>query len=243
MKKTKPPRVKDSVKMRLFQAEADYADSIVRSALGDQEGSLAALKRALEWDPTYAPAILTLGSIEYQRRRRAQGRKLFQSLVSLPETTPDLFEIIDEAATFLVDFRAYQDGLALFRAAAERFPSVAAFHEGVCWAASKLRLYDQALAAAERSLQLEPGTQKYVNNLGWALFEAGRLEQAQTELERAVSMDPADELARENLRLCRAEIAKRSEESGATLNPPPVRPRRRPKSAQSSRIRDGKVRI
>jgi len=230
VKKTKPPRVEESARMRLFCAEADYADCMVRSAFGDHEGSLAALRRALEWDPTYAPAILTLGSIEYQLHRRAQGRKLFQSLLSLPETTPDLFEIIDEAATFLVDFGAYEDGLALFRAAAERFPSVAAFHDGVCWSSSKVRLYGQALAAAERALQLEPGNQKYVNNLGWALFEAGRLEQARTELERAVSMDPADKLARENLRLCRAEISKRSEESGSALKPPPARPRRRPKS-------------
>ena len=230
MKKTKPPRAKESAKMRLFQAKANYAESIFQTALGNHEGSLVALKRALEWDPTCAPAILTLGSIEYQRRRPAQGRKLFQSLLSLSETTPDLFEIIDEAATFLVDFGADEDGLALFRATAERFPSVAAFHDGVCWSSSKVRLYGQALAAAERALQLEPHNQKYVNNLGWALFEAGRLEQARTELERAVSMDPADKLARENLRLCRAEISKRSEESGSALKPPPARPRRRPKS-------------
>jgi len=230
VKKTKPPRAKESAKMCLFQAEADYADSIFQSALGDHEAAVAALQRALEWDPTYAPAILTLGSIEYQRRRRAEGRKLFQSLLSLPETSPDLFEIIDKAATFLVDFRAYEDGLELFRAAAEKFPSAAAFHEGVCWAASKVGLYDQALAAAERALQLEAGNQKHVNNLGWALFEAGRLEQARTELERAVAMDPTDELARENLRLCRAEMSRRSQQSGSALKPPPARPRRRPKS-------------
>lgn len=229
MKKTKPFREKESAKMCRFQAEADYADSIVRSAFGDQEASLAALERSLEWDPTYAPAILTMGSIEYQRHRRAEGQRLFHSLLSLSETTPDLFEIIDEAATFLVDFRAYEDGVELFRAAAERFPSVAGFHEGVCWASSKVGLYDQALAAAERALQLEPQNQKYVNNLGWALFEAGRLEQAQTELERAVSMDPADKLARENLRLCRAKISGRSQESGAAPKLPPARPRRPPK--------------
>ncbi len=229
MKRTKPPREKESPRMRRFQAEADYADSLVHSALGDQKASIALLERSLEWDPTYAPAILSLGSVEYQRRRRAAGRKLFHSLLELPETTEDLFEIIDEAATFLVDFRACQDGLALFQAAAEKFPSVAALHDGVCWASSKVKLYDQALAAAERALQLEPQTQEYVNNHGWALFEAGRLEQVQNQLERAVSMDPSDELARENLRLCREEISKRNQDSAATPKRPPAQQRRFPK--------------
>ena len=38
-----------------FYAEAEYADSIFRDARGDREGSIAALKRALEAMPTYAP--------------------------------------------------------------------------------------------------------------------------------------------------------------------------------------------
>ena len=54
---------------QLFAAEAAYADSMVKSALGDGVGCLAALRQSLEALPTYAPAILSLGSVEYQRRR------------------------------------------------------------------------------------------------------------------------------------------------------------------------------
>jgi len=191
-----------------FYAEAAYADSIFRSALGDGEGCVSALRRALEWKPTYAPAILSMGSVEYQRGRRVAGRRLFQSLLSLPENTPDLCEIIDEAGGFLIQIRAYKDGLALFRAAVKRFPAAAALHQGLACCAGHEGFHDEDVAASERALQLEPDNPKLVSDLGWSLLQAGRLEEAERMLERAVSMDPSDELARENLRICKAEVAK-----------------------------------
>jgi hypothetical protein len=74
---------------RRFNAEAAYAQSILRSALGDAQGCIAALRQALEVLPTYAPAILSMGSVQYQRGRRATGRRLFLSLLDVPDVTPD----------------------------------------------------------------------------------------------------------------------------------------------------------
>ena len=62
---------------RQFYAEAEYADSIFRDARGDREGSIVALKRALEAMPTYAPAILSMGSVLYQVGKITEGRGLF----------------------------------------------------------------------------------------------------------------------------------------------------------------------
>ena len=205
MKRQKAPQAKDRFKESTFQAEAEYAESMFRSALGDIEASVAALKRSLEWKPTYAPAILSMGSVEYQRNRSAEGRKLFQSLLSLPDSTPDLSEIIDEAGSFLIQIGAYEDGLALYRAATERFPAVAALHQGLGCCAGHEGFHDEAVAASERAIELEPGNQRFVNDLGWSLLLAGRLEEAGVVLERAVSMDPSDELARENLRRLKAK--------------------------------------
>ena len=42
----------------LFEAEAAYADSIFRSAIGDTEGCIRALERAVEISPGYAPAVI-----------------------------------------------------------------------------------------------------------------------------------------------------------------------------------------
>ena len=179
-----------------------------RTALGDSAGSIAALKRALEAMPTYAPAILSMGSVEYQLGRIAEGRELFQSLLSLPKNTTDIREIIDEAGTFLTRIEAYEDGMALYRAAVKRYPDVAALWEGLGYCASHAGFDEEAVPANQRALELEPENQKLGNDLGWTLLQAGCLPQAREALERAVSMDPSDELAKENLRFCRRQVAR-----------------------------------
>jgi tetratricopeptide (TPR) repeat protein len=209
MKRPKPSTKKSSYTEQDFCAEAEYADSMLRSALGDQEGSIAALRRSLECKPTYAPALLSLGSVEYQLGKRAEGRELFRSLLSLPENTPDLCEIIDQAGSFLIDIGAYKDGLELYRGAVGKFPAAAVLHQGFGCCAGHEKCHEEAIAACERALQLEPDNQKFVNDLGWSLLEAGRIQEARRTLERAVSMDPSYGLARANLRLCKEREAKK----------------------------------
>jgi len=196
-------------RLNLFHAEAAYADSIFRSALGDTEGCIQALERAIEIKPDYAPAILALGSVEYQRERKAEGRTLLLTLLSMPDDAPDWTRTIDAAGDFLIQSGEYTDGLELYRAAAGRFPDVGVFHQGMGCCASHLGHVEEAVAASRRALQLEPENQNYVNDLGWSLLQSGALQEAQAILERAVAMDSSDELARENLRFCCQRIAKR----------------------------------
>lgn len=187
---------------RRFNAEAAYAESIFRSALGDAQGCIAALRHSLKLLPTYAPAILSMGSVEYQRGRRARGRRLFLSLLALPDETPDLCEIIDKAGDFLIGRGAYSDGLELYRRAAARFPKMAPFHQGIGCCAGHEGHHEEAITASRAALALEPDNQKFVNDLGWSLYQAGVIDEARAVLERAVAMDPTDELAAENLRIC-----------------------------------------
>jgi Flp pilus assembly protein TadD len=193
----------------LFEAEAAYADSIFRSAIGDTERCIHALERAVEISPGYAPAVLALGSVEYQRNRKAKGRRLLLSLVSVVDDAPDGTEIIDAAGDFLIQRGEYADGLELYRAAVQRFPDVGVFHQGRGCCAAHEGEFREAVAASRRALAIEPDNQKFVNDLGWCLAQSGALQEALATLERAVAMDPADELARENLRLCNLKIAKR----------------------------------
>ena len=96
----------------LFAAEAAYADSIFRGALGDSQGCIDALRRSMECMPTYAPVLLSLGTVEYQLGHQAEGWNLFMKLFELPDDTKDLCVIIDKAGDFLIQFGRYEDGLA-----------------------------------------------------------------------------------------------------------------------------------
>ena len=166
-----------------------------------------ALELALEAMPTYAPAILSMGSVLYQLGRVAEGRRLFQSRLSLLKNTTDICQIIDEAV-FLTKVGALQDGMALYRAAVKRYPDVSALFEGLGYCAGQAGLHREAVSAHERALELEPDNQRLVNGLGWTLLQAGHILEARKTLERAVSMDPSDRLAQENLRFCERQAAR-----------------------------------
>lgn len=195
----------------LFAAEAAYADSMVKSALGDVDACIASLERSLEYVPTYAPAILALASIQYQLDEVEEGRRRLFSLLDLAghdgaEGTSDLAEIIDLAGDFLISRRDYRDGFELYRRATDRFPAVAALHQGLCLCAGRQGHQDIARSAAEAALALEPDDQTVVNDMGWTLYEGSQFDRALPFLERAVELDPQDELAAENLRICRTAL-------------------------------------
>jgi superkiller protein 3 len=172
--------------------------------MGDVRGSIEALRRSHAAQPSFAPAILSLGSVEFQRQRSAEGRRLFLSLLDLPDDTQDLVDIIDKAGDFLIQSGKHADGIEIFQRAAARFPRVAAFQQGIGCCAGHLGRHDEAIAASRAALDIEPENQKLVNDLGWALYGAGCPDGAQRVLEQAVAMDPNDALAAENLRICRS---------------------------------------
>jgi len=228
MRKPRSPRTSSRSGARnKFEAEAAYADSMFRSALGDQGGAVSALERALRANPSYGPAILSMGSVKYQRGQRSDGGNLFRSLISLPKNTPDLSELIDEAGSFLIQMRAYKDALELYRAAVRKSPHVAVLHQGLGCCAGHEGLHDEAVAASQRAVQLEPDNQRFLNDLGWSLFEGGQFEEAERTLQRAAAMDPWDALAGENLRVCRAQLSRTGKEATATPNSRVQRPRAR----------------
>jgi tetratricopeptide (TPR) repeat protein len=186
----------------LFDAEAAFADSIFHGAIGDSKRCSKALERAVEISPGYAPAVLALGAVEYQRKRKAKGRRLLLSLVSILDDAPDPTEIIDVAGDFLIQSREYAGGLAPYRAAVQKFPHVGVFRQGRGCCAGHMGALQEAIAASRRALELEPDNQKFVNDLGWSLTVSWSLQEALATLERAVVMDPADERARANFRFC-----------------------------------------
>ena len=155
---------------------------------------------ALAVDPAYAPALLTVGSIEYQLERVDEAMKLFRRLLELPRQTEDLIVIIDKAGDFLISEEDFIHAHAFYAAACDSFPDVPVFHAGRGYCCGKLDRPEEAIAAHRRAVELDPRSHLWLNDLGYSLMEARQYSEALPILEQAVALSPPDyELARNNL--------------------------------------------
>lgn len=155
---------------------------------------------SLAIDPLFAPAILTVGSVEHQLGRRDEAIELFLRLTTLPADEPDLLTIIDKAGNFLLDAKDYERARALYAAAEKAFPDVAVYPAGLSYCLGRLQLHEEAIAKARRAVELDPVSHILLNDLGWTLYQAGYREEAEATLAKSVNLAPLDyELARNNL--------------------------------------------
>ena len=155
---------------------------------------------ALAIDPLYAPAILTVGSIEYQIGRVEETMKLFITLATLPKDEEDLVIIIDKAGDFLIDQDDYENALALYSAAEKAYADETVYLNGSGYCLGELGRHEDSVKKHRRADALEPDNYKHLNDLGYSLFEAGKLDEAEELLQKSVSLSPPDyELSRNNL--------------------------------------------
>lgn len=155
---------------------------------------------ALAIDPLYAPALLTVGSIEYQVGHVKEAMTLFTRLVQLPKDENDLSIIIDKAGDFLIDQDDYKNALALYSAAEKVWPDEVAYLLGVGYCLGKLGHHEESLEKHRRVVALEPDNYKHLSDLGYTLLEAGQLDEAEAVLQKSIALAPATyEMARGNL--------------------------------------------
>jgi Flp pilus assembly protein TadD len=204
----KPKPTKISAESTRAAGEAAYARAMLQHGAGNMEESMIALEQALSLG--FPPAILTVGSIEYQRQQPAKGKEFFMSLIKLPRETENLFEIIEEAGAFLISINELTDAYELYQKAAKKFPDIGGFHQRAGQCAAQDGRFDEALAAANRAIKIEPDNSVYVSDLGWTLILAERYQEAETAFLRALEMDSANETAKANLEYCRDMMSEQS---------------------------------
>lgn len=172
---------------------------------------------ALAIDPLFASALLTVGSFEYQHNRPVAAMELFMTLATLPQTEPDLAEIIDKAGSFLLDQNDIPNATRLYRAATQSYPNVCEHWSNLSFCLGEAGELEEAVATARKALSLNESDPKLLNDLGWSLVLAGCHDEARTVLEHAAALAPEDyDLPRNNLR----ELDNR------------IRPKRRAKRSQ-----------
>lgn len=186
-----------------FQYNASIASEMFNRAIGradDEETPWPGEVMALAIDANYAPALLTVGSFEYIYERVDEAMAHFLALTTLPETTEDIVEIVDQAGDFLIDNQDYENAVILYSAASGEHPNIPEYRNGLSYCFGKLGRMEEAIEQVRYAVNLDPDSHIYLTDLGWTLVEAECFNEAQTVLKRAVAMSPPDyELARENL--------------------------------------------
>lgn len=190
-----------------FQYHSDAAASLFNNAMalsgseGLGEPFWPSGILALAIDPLYAPALLTVGSIEYQVGRIGEAMQLFSRLTEFPADEEDLSVIIDKAGDFLIDQKDCENALLLYEAAEKAFPREAVYPIGSGYCLGTLGRHEESIEKHRRADELEPDNYKHLNDLGYALFKGGKLDEAEEVLERSIALSPADyALPRGNLK-------------------------------------------
>lgn len=157
---------------------------------------------ALAIDPLFAPALLTVGSLEYQHGFLKEAMEMFLTLAKLPENEEDLAEIIDKAGNFLLDHKDFKNALELYLSGERAYPNQALHYIGSGYCFYKLGNIEEAILKGRRAVELEPDNYLYLNDLGYSLLKAGLIQEAESVLKRSVSLAPPEyQYARNNLEL------------------------------------------
>lgn len=128
--------------------------------LEDFRQAVGLYRKALELDPKYIPAYLSLGNV-------------FESRYVQTDSQADLKEMVE----------SYQAAYALD-------DSMAEVHSGLGWAYFHQHNFDRAYASFKRALQLNPNTAEVILNAGSFLRSIGLYESARKFYARAIDLDP-----------------------------------------------------
>lgn len=211
-------------KERRMEAEwnydASYADEIFCNALArmgqewrDEEPWPSGIV-ALAMDPLFAPAILTVGSIEYHLGRVPEAMKLFLQLTTLPKDEPDLSVIIDKAGDFLLDENDLDNALLLYSEAEKAFPDEPLYPNAAGYCLGKMGRLSESLEKSKRSVEMDPENHMWLNDLGYTFMLQGNLDEAEIYLEKSAALAPEDYLfAKNNLEALREEREKLNRKS------------------------------
>ena len=175
--------------------DSDHASMIMANVLQQSEWVDPTWRHTvapLAIDPEYAPAILTVGSLEHQYGRADEAMLLFLKLTTLRDDLDSLPEIIDRAGDFLIDAKDVANAERLYAAAVNAFPQVALYHSALGYCVGKSGRKEEAVAHARRAVDLEPENSYLLNDLGYSLIESRQYEEAEKTLRRAVELAPAD---------------------------------------------------
>ena len=181
-----------------WEYDSSIADDLFNTALSMSRREVLARPQwlsgfvALAIDPLFAPALLTVGSSEYQHGFVKEAMELFFALTKLPSNEEDLVKIIDKAGDFLLDQDDFTNALELYLSAERAYPTQAVYYIGSAYCFYKLGNIEKAIQKDRKAVELEPENSLYLNDLGYSLLEAGSFDEAEMILKKSIGLAPPE---------------------------------------------------
>jgi len=164
----------------------------------DEEESIGYFKRAIDMDPTFAPAYVglaaasdDLGTVIIGAPPAETRAKALSAVRKALELDPDLVDAHIVLAHLQQEQWHWAEAEAEYRRALELSPNNADAHVGLAsWLLCHGRT-DEALAWARRGRELDPLVVSGAD-MGWILFQSHRYDDAIRELRSALAVQPDD---------------------------------------------------
>ncbi len=163
-----------------------------RRALGDLDGALADLARAIELAPEDAKAWGAKGGVHEDRRELADARKAYDRAIELK---PDEQSYYNNRALVLEQLGQLELAIADYTRAIEIDPNDAHAYTNRGVARVRSGDLDGAIADCGRALELAPDNFAAYLNRANAHADRGDLDRAIADLDRAIEIDPGLQMA------------------------------------------------
>lgn len=154
------------------------------------------LRKSLEQDPLFVPAISKLARLEIDERRYDEAQSLLKQM----------FDLVPESARFYLDTgalrvarRNYTEALRCYDVVLSRLPDNDEAAAGRGQVLIELGRYDEAATLYQHVIAVDPDDPVPYNNLGTCLFRLGRNDAAIMVFQEALARKPSYAQARANL--------------------------------------------
>ncbi len=154
----------------------------------DVEEMIKALEKALELDPNYPRAVISMAIVRMRQAKPAEAQKLAERLLDDKLRGPREAQLI-RARTLLVQDQPQQAYEAL-TTAVKQHPDYAALYYALGDSALSLTKLEEAEAAYRTAIELVPAERRYRQALIIALIRSKKLEEAVKAAKEAQEVSP-----------------------------------------------------
>lgn len=156
---------------------------------GNLAASIAACRRALELQPDWAPAYVTMGNVQQASGQIEEAMRLYSEAIAL---NPDFAEAYANLGSMLYKQGLLVEAIVNYEKAIGLKPDLAAAYWNLALALKQQGEFKAAVAYEQKALELNPHLAQvdFHLNLGEQLARIGKLDEAVAAWQRAIAFKP-----------------------------------------------------